>query len=211
MTRLSTLCKYPDSMLASMFSGRHRLDKDSQGYFFIDSNGSTFGHILEYLRNETLPPGNIAANVYKEACYYNINPLMEELQTTPSVAQMIVRDNHRAQFPDYFNVKKKIIRLAIEKATCDKTGGVLIHAFRQKFVAKAPYFNSDHECVADQADFSVGPWGATKSDEDSFIRCLENDLLSEGFHIKPHESRRRCKYYNGQNCQKAVWRITFIF
>ena len=31
MTRRSTLCKYEDSMLAAMFSGRHQLDKDRNG------------------------------------------------------------------------------------------------------------------------------------------------------------------------------------
>ena len=34
MTRRSTLCKYEDSMLAAMFSGRHELDKDKNGKWF---------------------------------------------------------------------------------------------------------------------------------------------------------------------------------
>ncbi len=31
LTRRSTLCKYEESMLAAMFSGRHTLDKDAHG------------------------------------------------------------------------------------------------------------------------------------------------------------------------------------
>ncbi|ELT93609.1 hypothetical protein CAPTEDRAFT_65092, partial [Capitella teleta] len=180
MTRLSTLCKYQDSMLASMFSGRHRLDKDSQGYYFIDSNGSMFVHILEYLRNDTLPPNNLAAAVYKDACYYNIYPLMEELQLTPAVAQMVVKDNRREQFPDYFEVKKKVIRTAIAKAVTNHVGAVFIHAFREKIEPKAPYFNAQHVCVVSKANVVIGPW-ESPADKESFIRCLEDDLITEGF------------------------------
>ena len=35
-TRLTTLRKYPDSMLAVMFSGRHAVDTDQDNNYFID-------------------------------------------------------------------------------------------------------------------------------------------------------------------------------
>ena len=35
-TRLTTLRKYPDSMLAVMFSGRHAVDTDQENNYFID-------------------------------------------------------------------------------------------------------------------------------------------------------------------------------
>ena len=210
MTRLSTLRKLPDSMLAAMFSGRHKLDKDQNGYYFIDSNGSHFHFILDYLRHDRLPPTEVSEAVYKEACYYNLGPLVEALQITPAIAASIVKDMHRSQFPDYRELRKKVIRIGMDNATASKTGEVVLHVYRKVFTPRAPSFNAGHECVADTAHVSVGPWEAV-ADEDALIRCLETDLLAEGFTIRPHEQRKRCKYYSGQNCQKCVYKITFLF
>ena len=210
MTRLSTLQKYPDSMLAAMFSGRHKLDKDNDGYYFIDSNGTYFHYILDYLRHDQLPPTEATEAVYKEAMYYNLHALVESLQTTSAIAQTMVKDMHRAQFPDYKELKKKVIRIGMDNASVSKHGDVIIYVFRKPFVPRANSFNVNHDCVADTAHVSVGPWEAV-ADEDMLIRCLETDLIDEGFHIRPHEQRKRCKYYSGQNCQKVVYKITFLF
>ena len=152
----------------------------------------------------------MAINVYKEACYYNIAPLVEKLQTSPPVAKNMVRESHRAQFPDYYGLKQRVIRQAVENAVATQTGEVLVYAFQKVFTPRAPYFNPQHDCVADAAHLHVGPWDSP-GDEEVLIRCLEQDLLSEGFNIKAHEQRRRCKYYNGQNCQKSIYKITFYF
>ena len=53
-TSLSTLTKYPDSMLGAMFSGRHALPQQEDGSFFIDRDGDTFSHILSYLRDRNI-------------------------------------------------------------------------------------------------------------------------------------------------------------
>ncbi|XP_013386389.1 BTB/POZ domain-containing protein KCTD7 [Lingula anatina] len=211
MTRLSTLTKYSDSMLAAMFSGRHHIDKDKDGNYFIDSNGRYFGYILEYLRHGTLAPKDVAEYVYKEAMYYGLYDLMEQLTTTPRVSKLLVSEAHRAQFPNYFEVKQRTIKTAVENATVlNKAGEVIIYAFRKEFVPKAPNFNTNHNCVADQAHINVGPWEAL-ADEETFIRCLENDLVEDGFNVMRHEAKRRCKYYYGQNCQKCIYRIQIVF
>ena len=44
----------------------------------------------------------------------------------------------------------------MENATVNKTGEVLIYAFRTEFVPKAPNFNANHHCAADQAHISIG-------------------------------------------------------
>ena len=48
----------PNSMLAAMFSGRHRIETTGDGTFFIDRDGTYFRFILNYLRNGELilPP-----------------------------------------------------------------------------------------------------------------------------------------------------------
>ena len=43
-------------MLAAMFSGRHELDTDSEGRYFIDRDGTYFKEILNYLRDSTQLP-----------------------------------------------------------------------------------------------------------------------------------------------------------
>merc|ERR1719199_699615 len=51
-TSSSTLRKYPESMLARMFSsGMSPSDKDAQGNRFIDRDGSMFEYILACLRD----------------------------------------------------------------------------------------------------------------------------------------------------------------
>ncbi|XP_064612513.1 BTB/POZ domain-containing protein KCTD7-like [Liolophura sinensis] len=210
MTRLSTVCKYPDSMLAAMFSGRHHVDKDQDDNYFLDSNGSLFGYILDFLRFGQLPPNTHALPVYREASYFGLHALVERLQLNPEIAKMTVKEAHRAQFPNYSEVKENVIKMAIDNATINKIGEVIIYVFRTEFVAKAPSFNPNHGCVTELAHVSIGPW-TSMADEETFMRCLETDLLEEGFTIRPHDTKRKCKYYFGQTCQKFVYRLQFIF
>uniref|UniRef100_A0A8C9Q2E4 Potassium channel tetramerisation-type BTB domain-containing protein n=1 Tax=Spermophilus dauricus TaxID=99837 RepID=A0A8C9Q2E4_SPEDA len=44
-TRLSTLRRYEDTMLAAMFSGRHYIPTDAEGRYFIDRDGTHFGYV----------------------------------------------------------------------------------------------------------------------------------------------------------------------
>eukprot|EP01132_Coremiostelium_polycephalum_P003079 gene3079-3850_t len=55
---LSTLTRYPETMLGVMFSGRYDLPKDKEGRIFIDRDGKLFTHVLSYLRDGPLwtPP-----------------------------------------------------------------------------------------------------------------------------------------------------------
>lgn len=49
-TTLTTLRRFPTSLLGVMFSGRHRMQKDENGAYFIDRDGAVFRYILSYLR-----------------------------------------------------------------------------------------------------------------------------------------------------------------
>ena len=54
ITTRSTLAKYPDSMLGSMFSDRFVPQLDNQSNYFIDRDGHLFRHILNFLRTGSL-------------------------------------------------------------------------------------------------------------------------------------------------------------
>ena len=71
-----------DSMLAVMFSGRHRLHMDSKkGAVFIDRDGTHFRHILNWLRDGVIPMLEIPAyqELLREAEYYQLIGLVENI------------------------------------------------------------------------------------------------------------------------------------
>ena len=74
-TTLSTLTRYPESMLGAMFSGRHELPPDEEGRVFIDRDGTHFRVILNFLRTGCLdvPHSDQAAKELKrELEYYQL-------------------------------------------------------------------------------------------------------------------------------------------
>ena len=55
MTETKVLQSCPDSILAKMFSGEHNLKKvgpEDDQKIFLDRDGRTFQHLVNYLRNE---------------------------------------------------------------------------------------------------------------------------------------------------------------
>ena len=76
-TSIDTLTRGdPDSMLAAMFSGRHNVQKEEDGRYFIDRDGTHFRYILNYLRdgNTYIPVDNqqIIDELYEEVQFYHI-------------------------------------------------------------------------------------------------------------------------------------------
>ena len=79
-TSVLTLTKDRQSMLATMFSGRHSVKKEEDGSYFIDRDGTHFRYILNYLRDggfkdDTLP-GDILMELQTEAEYYQLSGLV---------------------------------------------------------------------------------------------------------------------------------------
>ena len=79
-TSLTTLRRFPDTMIGAMFSGRHALPQDEDGYHFIDRDGTHFRYILNFLRapESFLPdlPLPQLMELREEAYYYGLLELM---------------------------------------------------------------------------------------------------------------------------------------
>lgn len=76
-TYVATLTRFPDSMIATMFSGKHTMCCDDKGNYFIDRDGELFRHILNFLRNpEEFEPQKLCADLFRnlqsEARYYGL-------------------------------------------------------------------------------------------------------------------------------------------
>ena len=86
-TNQGTLLKDPNSMLAAVFSQRFNLEKQQNGSYFIDRDGTHFRHVLNFLRVGSLERSvieEIGDELLKEAEFYNIKGLSEMIlkQTT---------------------------------------------------------------------------------------------------------------------------------
>jgi hypothetical protein len=86
-TTLSTLTKYPGSLLGTMFShldsGLAPMAKTKEGNYFLDANPIYFGEILEYLRHgKIIAKDSVLLEGVKElAKYFGLTELLQELES----------------------------------------------------------------------------------------------------------------------------------
>ncbi|WAR27724.1 KCTD6-like protein [Mya arenaria] len=81
----ATLTKVHGSYLWRLFTGDAPCPRDEKGSYFIDRDGPTFRHILNYLRSERLavPFGFREFDLMKiEADYYGLPALVHEIEMT---------------------------------------------------------------------------------------------------------------------------------
>jgi hypothetical protein len=80
-------------MIGVMFSGRHSLATDEEGYFFVDRDGTHFRYILNFLRNPDEFEHNFSVNhkneLIKEATYYGLNELMFQWKPAKYVSVVV--------------------------------------------------------------------------------------------------------------------------
>uniref|UniRef100_A0A8C4WZ99 BTB/POZ domain-containing protein KCTD7 n=1 Tax=Eptatretus burgeri TaxID=7764 RepID=A0A8C4WZ99_EPTBU len=192
-TCLSTLRRYENSMLATMFSGRHRIPRDSEGRYFIDRDGTYFRDILNFLRSGEIPQMERVREVYREAQYYALRPLMTVLEEMQPLLGERVRQAFLDLLPYYTENLERIITVAREKAIQRKArlAKLRVCVFKEELPV-TPYERTlfpgtgiapectpesfQHKC---NVDVSFGPWTAI-ADVYDLLHCLTNDLHERG-------------------------------
>ena len=82
-TSVSTLCKFENSMLSAMFSGRHQLNDSDDGTNFIDRDGTYFRYILNFLRGQICEANDLPSDkhvlreIKQEADFYQLDDLVD--------------------------------------------------------------------------------------------------------------------------------------
>ncbi|XP_077403325.1 BTB/POZ domain-containing protein KCTD7 [Vanacampus margaritifer] len=193
-TRLSTLRRYDDTMLAAMFSGRHHIPRDSDGRFFIDRDGTYFGDILNFLREGELPQHERVRAVHREAQYYSIAPLLERLEDTQPLTGEKVRQAFLDLLPYYRDNLERIVEIAKLRAMQRKArfAKLKVCVYKEEMPItpyERPLFNSlrleraegeaklfEHHC---DVDVSFGPWEAV-ADVYDLLHCIVGDLARRG-------------------------------
>ncbi|KAK1157429.1 BTB/POZ domain-containing protein KCTD7 [Acipenser oxyrinchus oxyrinchus] len=193
-TRLSTLRRYEDTMLAAMFSGRHRIPCDAEGRFFIDRDGAYFGDILNFLRAGELPARERVRAVHREAQYYSIGPLLASLEEVQPLTGERVRQAFLDLMPYYKENLERILEIAKLRAIQRKArfAKLKICVYKEEMPVtpyERPLFNSlrferseseaklfEHHC---EVDVSFGPWEAV-ADVYDLLHCIVSDLATRG-------------------------------
>ncbi|XP_077360875.1 BTB/POZ domain-containing protein KCTD7 isoform X2 [Festucalex cinctus] len=193
-TRLSTLRRYDDTMLAAMFSGRHHIPRDADGRFFIDRDGTYFGDILNFLREGELPQHERVRAVHREAQYYSIAPLLERLEDMQPLTGEKVRQAFLDLLPYYKDNLERIVEIAKLRATQRKArlAKLKVCVYKEEMPItpyERPLFNAlrperaegeaklfEHHC---DVDVSFGPWEAV-ADVYDLLHCIVGDLARRG-------------------------------
>ncbi|XP_053704061.1 BTB/POZ domain-containing protein KCTD7 [Synchiropus splendidus] len=193
-TRLSTLRRYEDTMLAAMFSGRHYIPRDADGRYFIDRDGAYFGDILNFLREGELPHRERVRAVHREAQYYAMGPLLDSLEDMQPLTGERVRQAFLDLLPYYRDNLERIVEIAKLRAMQKKArfAKLKICVYKEEMPItpyERPLFNSlrfersdseaklfEHHC---EVDVSFGPWEAV-ADVYDLLHCIVSDLAERG-------------------------------
>eukprot|EP00451_Oxyrrhis_marina_P045251 CAMPEP_0204435540 /NCGR_PEP_ID=MMETSP0470-20130426/73802_1 /ASSEMBLY_ACC=CAM_ASM_000385 /TAXON_ID=2969 /ORGANISM="Oxyrrhis marina" /LENGTH=237 /DNA_ID=CAMNT_0051434115 /DNA_START=30 /DNA_END=740 /DNA_ORIENTATION=+ len=85
-TTIGTLRSVPSSMLARMFATDQGMPtaRDAEGRVFLDRDGSLFRHVLNYLRDRSVPQLSARGELRAEARYFGLEQLEAALDSRSS-------------------------------------------------------------------------------------------------------------------------------
>ncbi|XP_012736890.3 BTB/POZ domain-containing protein KCTD7 [Fundulus heteroclitus] len=219
-TRLSTLRRYEDTMLAAMFSGRHYIPRDAEGRYFIDRDGAFFGDILNFLREGELPHQDRVRAVHREAQYYAIGPLLDSLEDIQPLTGEKVRQAFLDLLPYYKDNLERIVEIAKLRAMQKKArfAKLKVCVYKEEMPItpyERPLFNSlrfersdseaklfEHHC---EVDVTFGPWEAV-ADVYDLLHCIVSDLAERGISAE-HQCIGVCDKHliNHYYCKRPIY------
>ena len=146
-TSISTLTKYPDSMLGRMFEGDLPSAKDARGNLVIDRDGKLFRYVLVFLRSSKLilPENfNEFALLEEEAEFYQIPEFIAAVKEYPLMKDVFMLNVGGTIFPvfrkylqpDNFEELGEVLDLNKE---FDTKKGVRSLFYKQLLVKNSPY------------------------------------------------------------------------
>ncbi|NP_001084643.1 potassium channel tetramerization domain containing 14 S homeolog [Xenopus laevis] len=181
-TTLSTLKRCSGSKLFDLFNGQPKLRTDSEGRFFIDRDGKYFRYILEYLRTNQVPT-EFVKEVYKEALFYDIEPLVKILEESPVIfGEIVGKKQFLARVPNYSENIEVIIRIARAEVVASRYSNVIVCVARtEDDVGKChDAFNSLH--MDKESVVKFGPWKASPGISD-LLDCIKADIEQKGYNV----------------------------
>lgn len=182
-TSLSTLQRYPDSMLGAMFRGDFPTTRDSQGNYFIDRDGTLFRYILNFLRTSelTLPMDFTETDLLrKEADFYQIEPLIQCLNDPkplypPDIFEEVVELSSTRKLSKYSNP----VAVIITQLTITTKVHGLLEGISNNFTKWNKHMMDTRDC---QVSFTFGP--CDYHQEVSLRVHLMDYIMKQGFTIR---------------------------
>ncbi|KAL4695913.1 BTB/POZ domain-containing protein KCTD14 isoform X1 [Rhinopithecus roxellana] len=183
-TTLGTLRKFPGSKLAEMFSSSAKASMDAEGRFFIDRPSTYFRPILDYLRTGQVPTQHIP-EVYREAQFYEIKPLVKLLEDMPQIfGEQVSRKQFLLQVPGYGENLELMVRLARAEGITARKSSVLVCLVETEeqdaYYSEVLCFLQDKKMFKSVVKF--GPWKAVLDNSD-LMHCLEMDIKAQGYKV----------------------------
>ncbi|XP_027798455.2 BTB/POZ domain-containing protein KCTD14 isoform X2 [Marmota flaviventris] len=181
-TTMGTLRKLPGSKLTEMFCSSTKACTDAEGRFFIDRPGTYFGAILDYLRSGQVPTQHIP-EVYREAQFYEIQPLVKLLEDTPQIfGEQVARKQFLLRVPGYSENLELLLRLARAEAVAARQSSVVVCVMRTEEEATR-CAQPLHSLEARKMPVvKFGPWKVGPEIKD-LLYCVEMDIKAQGYQV----------------------------
>ena len=177
-TTRSTLAKYPDSMLGTMFNGKYvPTNCDNQGNYFIDRDGYMFRHVLNFLRSGRLclPQGFKDFDLLEaEADFYQIAPMISAIQEARAPAKSrqgyyveILDFEETAYFYRFYSDPPRGINTEL------KNGGLVITGAKEALVTLPLPDKSKKEVQSSDAEYRTINLSSSTCSKMSIIHHLQ--------------------------------------
>ena len=186
-TTISTLSKYPGSMLSAMFShtdaGLSPMPRTEAGHFFLDVNPKFFEIVLEWLRLGEIitdDPGLLKGTL-SMANYFGLDKLSVELK---AVQKRSILSSKRKYYPDTIHLQSGSISIPINQ----KLKKIKLTRVPESLICR--YLNGEDlylpmTCINNLGYFDMDYVDDLKNDTNSFRRIVKNAfefLNSDSFH-----------------------------